>query len=226
MTEASSGARTSTMQLIAVPALITLAITILRLVGELQGWSKVWFNPSAGGGLAPIGIVWLVFIFGPYFALKLDSAGEGPASVGRVALYGLLGIVVAVIGFFAAFAVSTPGTPLAQLVVIIASIVAIVIQMKAWPAMFKTLVAYGFAARIPVTIIMFFAIRGNWGTHYDGPPPGFPSDIGWFTKFILIGVIPQLVFWIAFTVIIGTLCGAGALAFARRCKQSPAEAGA
>jgi hypothetical protein len=42
----------------------------------------------------------------------------------------------------------------------------------------------------------------------------------------LIGVIPQLVFWIAFTVIIGMLCGAGALAIARRGKQSHAEAGA
>lgn len=27
-----------------------------------------------------------------------------------------------------------------------------------------------------VSTVMFFAIRGNWGTHYDGPPPGFPSD--------------------------------------------------
>src|SRR5438876_8786688 len=44
----------------AIPALITLAITLIRLIGERQGWSKVWFNPDPGGGAAPIGIVWLV----------------------------------------------------------------------------------------------------------------------------------------------------------------------
>jgi hypothetical protein len=210
------------VQLITIPALITLAITILRLVGERQGWSKVWFNPDAGGGLAPIGIVWLVPIFGVYFAMKLASAGEGPISAGRAALFAFLGIVVSVIGFAASVAVSRPGLPLAQLVAGTAAIIAIVIQRKAWPALFKTLLAYGYAARIPVTIIMFFAIRGNWGTHYDGPPPGFPADISWFPKFILIGVIPQLVMWIAFTVIFGTLCGAAAVAIARRGKQTSA----
>ena len=224
MTETTSGETPSTLQLITVPALITLAVTVLRLVGERQGWSKVWFNPNAGGGLAPIGIVWLVPILGVYFAMKLANAGEGPVSAGRVAMFSLLGIGVTVIGFVAAFAASTPGTPLAQLFVGVASIVAIVIQRKAWPALFRTLLAYGFAARIPVTIIMFFAIKGNWGTHYDGPPPGFPTDISWFPKFILIGVIPQLVFWIAFTVILGALFGAIGVAIANRGKHSSAAA--
>jgi len=224
MAENTSGERISTLQLIALPAVITLAVTIVRLIGEMQGWSKVWFNPAPGGGLAPFGIVWLVPIFGVYFAVKLANAGESPASAGRVALFAFLGLVVSVIGFVAAFAVSKPGAPLAQLCIVIASIVAIVIQKKAWPALFRTLLAYGFAARIPVTIIMFFAIRGNWGTHYDGPPPGFPADIGWFPKFILIGVIPQLVFWIAFTVIFGMLFGALGVAIANRGKQTRAEA--
>ncbi|HSB10026.1 MAG TPA: hypothetical protein VLM38_11125 [Blastocatellia bacterium] len=224
MAEISSGGRPSTLQLITVPALITLAITVLRLVGERQGWSRLWFNPDAGGGLAPIGIVWLVPIFGFYFAMKLANSGEAPASAGRVAMFALLGIVVTVIGFVGAFAVSTPGMPLAQLFVGIASILAAVIQRKAWPALFKTLLAYGLAARIPVTIIMFFAIKGHWGTHYDGPPPGFPADITWFPKFILIGVIPQLFFWVAFTVVFGSLFGAIAVAMANRSKHRSAAA--
>src|SRR3990172_9861836 len=37
-------------KLILVPAVITLAVTLLRLVGELQGWSEGLFNRSAGGG--------------------------------------------------------------------------------------------------------------------------------------------------------------------------------
>jgi hypothetical protein len=44
------------MHLILWPALIALAITLLRLAGELQGWSSVLFNPAAGGGGALVGI--------------------------------------------------------------------------------------------------------------------------------------------------------------------------
>ncbi|MEK6324687.1 MAG: hypothetical protein AABN33_23850 [Acidobacteriota bacterium] len=224
MAKTSSDKRTSTLQLIAIPAVITLAITILRLMGEMQGWSTLWFNPAPGGPGALIGIVWLVPIFGIYFAIKLSNAGEGPVSAGRVVLFAFLGIVVTVIGVAVAFAVSQPGRPLAQLVIGIAAVVAVVIQRKAWPALFKTLLAYAYAARIPVVVIMFFAIRGNWGTHYDGPPPGFPADVSWFPKFILIGALPQLVVWIAFTVVVGTLFGAAAVAIAHRGRQANAAA--
>ncbi|MEK6287051.1 MAG: hypothetical protein AABO57_15030 [Acidobacteriota bacterium] len=224
MAKMSSSRRTSTVHLIAIPAVITLAITVVRLIGEMQGWSRVWFNPSAGGGGALIGIVWLVPIFGVYFAVKLSNSGEGPVNAGRAALIALLGIVVIVAGFVVAFKVSQPGLLGAQMAVGIAAIIATALQYRAWPALFKTLLAYGFAARIPVTIIMFFAIRGSWGTHYDGPPPGFPEDISWFPKFILIGVLPQLIFWIAFTVIIGTLFGAAGVAIASRGKQANAAA--
>ena len=224
MAERHSGGRVSTIHLIAIPAVITLAITVVRLIGEMQGWSRVWFNPAPGGGGALFGIVWLVPIFGVYFAVKLSNAGEGPAGAGRAVLFSLLGIVVVVVGFVIAFKVSQPGLLGAQVAVGLAAVVATILQRRAWPALFKTLLAYGYAARIPVAVIMFFAIRGSWGTHYDGPPPGFPADISWFPKFILIGVLPQLVFWVAFTVIVGTLFGAAAVAIAHRGKQATAEA--
>ena len=222
MSERNPGKGTSTLQLIAIPAVITLAITVLRLIGEMQHWSKVWFNPDAGGGGAVIGIVWLVPIFGIYFAVKLSSAGDGPASAGRAALSALLGVAIVVGGFALAFTVSQPGLLGAQLTLGIAAVFATILQHRAWPALFKMLLAYGYAARIPVTVIMFFAIRGSWRTHYDGPPPGFPTDISWFPKFILIGVLPQLVFWVAFTVIVGTLFGATAVAIAHRGKHEGA----
>ena len=66
----------SITSLITIPALITLGITILRLVGELEHWPKPWFSAAAGGGGAIIGISWLPIIFGPYFALKLAGAGD------------------------------------------------------------------------------------------------------------------------------------------------------
>ena len=70
-------------RLVLVPAVITLAVTLLRLVGELQNWSSTLFNREAGGGGALIGIVWLVPIFGVYFALRLAREGEGPGKVLR-----------------------------------------------------------------------------------------------------------------------------------------------
>ena len=54
--------------LIAVPAAITLAITALRLTGEMLHWSPRFFSREAGGGLAVVGIAWLVPLFGIWFA--------------------------------------------------------------------------------------------------------------------------------------------------------------
>ena len=80
MTESRAGPHG---RLILVPAGITLAVTLLRLIGELQEWSSALFNRSAGGGGAIVGIVWLVPVFGIYFALKLaydqpDYPGMAP----------------------------------------------------------------------------------------------------------------------------------------------------
>ena len=52
---------------------------------------------------------------------------------------------------------------------------------------------------------------GNWGTHYDGPPPNFP-ETGLFVEWFLTGLFPQLTFWIAFTIIVGMLFGGVAAA--------------
>jgi hypothetical protein len=70
-------------QLILVPAIISLAVTLLRLVGELYNWTPMFFDASAGGGGALVGISWLVPIFGIYFAWKLARSGNGPASAAR-----------------------------------------------------------------------------------------------------------------------------------------------
>lgn len=55
-----------------IPALLTLAITVLRLVGEINGWNPAIFgSPEAGGDLAPLGISWLIFVFGLWFGALL-----------------------------------------------------------------------------------------------------------------------------------------------------------
>jgi hypothetical protein len=204
------------MNLILVPAVISLAITVLRLVGEFQNWSPALFSKEAGGGGAVVGISWLAPVFGIYFALKLSSAGEGPSSVGRPILFSLLGVVIMAAGFTGALALSQPGQLGAAALVTIASVVALLVQRKPWPSLFRTTLAYGYAARIPVAVLMFFAIMGDWGTHYDVPPtPDFPA-MHWVVKWLLIGAIPQLIIWIAFTVITGTLFGSIAVAIFHR----------
>lgn len=219
MAETNSSSRVSITHLILVPSVITLAVTILRLVGELNHWSEFWFNPKAGGGGSPIGISWLVPIFGIYFAMKLARLGEGPSSVGRAVGFALLGLVVFVGINALGLVLWKPGNPALLGVLVVASVAAILVVRSAWPMLFKTLLAYGFAARIPVAILMLIAIRGNWGTHYDVPPPGDFPAMHWFMKWVLIGAVPQMFLWIAFTVTIGLLFGGIAVALFHRRRQ-------
>lgn len=222
MAEIPSGSRVPVARLILIPSVITLVITISRLIGELRHSSPTLFNPSAGGGGALVGITWLVPVFGIYFALKLSGAGEGPAGVGRAIGLAALGLVVMAGGSFLVIAprLHLPGKQVIGLLLMVA---ATVLQFRTWPALSKVLFAYGYAARIPVAVVMFFAIRGNWGTHYDALPPGF-VDTSFWPKYLQIGLFPQLIFWVAFTVIVGTLFGGVAAAiFSRRNVGAPAH---
>jgi len=222
MAEIPSGSRVPVTRLILIPSVITLVITLSRLIGELRHSSPALFNPSAGGGGALVGITWLVPVFGIYFALKLSGAGEGPVGVGRAIGLAALGIVVMAGGSFLVIAprIHLPGKQVIGLLLMVA---ATALQFRTWRALSKALFTYGYAARIPVAVVMFFAIRGNWGTHYDALPPGF-ADTSFWPKYLQIGLFPQLIFWVAFTVIVGTLFGGIATAiFSRRNVGVPAH---
>jgi hypothetical protein len=145
-------------KLILIPALITLAITLLRLGAELMDL-PAWLASSASGGAGAIlGISWLPPILGIYFAIKL---GGGPG--------------------------------------------------KVWKSLLITLFLYGMAARIPVIIIMGLAIYGNWGTHYDAFPPGSLAEATPAMKFLMGGVVAQIVWWVLiWTIGTGMLTGLGA----------------
>ncbi len=199
--------------LILVPSLITLAITLLRLVGELQNWSPALFNKAAGGGAALVGISWLIVVFGAYFGWRLAQLGHAPASPGKVAGLSLLTVlVVGVVAFLA----GRFGQNAFFGVFIVGSIVAVIVSRGLWPALWKTLLAYAFAARIPVVIVMLLAILGNWGTHYDVPPPNFPETYSPIMKWVLIGLLPQMTIWIYMTVLGGLFCGGIAAALGRK----------
>jgi hypothetical protein len=201
-------------RLILIPALITLAVTLLRLIGELQHWSPTLFSRQAGGAGALVGIVWLVFAFGFWFALKLRALGYAPPGAGRVMGWGALGFAAAAALMFVAGALGAPFV-LQLTVGAVASVVAVAVAWRGWPALARVLLAYGLAARIPVAVVMLLAMLGDWGTHYDAPAPGMPP-MGTLTKWLVIGLLPQLTLWIAFTVTVGMIFGGLALAVTRR----------
>lgn len=210
MTEAS---KVSLPRLVFVPTLITLGVTLLRLAGELLRWSPALFNRDAGGGGALVGIVWLIPIFGIYFALKLAAADDGPASVGKSLGWAALAFVINTALGFGSFAVVK--SPVAQLgIFTLTSWLAIFVARPGWPALWRVLLAYGFAARIPVLIVMFLAIFGGWDSHYAKPRPDFPA-MGPWGLFFWTALLPQFSVWIYMTVVGGLLFGALALGIRR-----------
>jgi hypothetical protein len=208
---------TSPGKLILVPAVITFAITLLRLVGELQGWSPALFNREAGGGGAIVGISWLVPIFGAWFGWKLAKAGGSPGRIGPALLIAILAFALMPgIGFGAIKAANlNPQSFTAFGLFVVLAFAGLALGLRAWPALGKVLLQYALAARVPVILVMLVAMLGNWGTHYDVPPPNFP-EMGTLAKWFAIGVVPQLSIWIWYTVVVGMIFGIVAAALAGR----------
>jgi hypothetical protein len=203
-------------RLILVPAIITLAVTLLRLVGELQDWSPRFFSKEAGGGGALVGIAWLVPVFGAWFGWKLARSGERPGSLGRA--IGLTIVAVALLpasGFVAGKLGIDQTSPATLGIFAIVSVAGLAVAFVAWPTLGRVLLAYGLAARVPVVLVMLAAILGDWGTHYDVPPPGAPEMSGLW-KWAAIGLVPQMTIWLWFTSVIGGLFGIVACAIAGR----------
>jgi hypothetical protein len=226
---------TKTFQLILFPALISLAVTLLRLFGELGHWSEKWFEPVTRGILPSaagwvFGITWLAIPFGIYFALRLQSQGQGPKSISRSVAAGFIGLFILMLGLYlvvpqlnAKFQITQKSFLLYLILIWSSMAIAVIPIERAWPELSKTLAVYGFAARIPVAIVMFLAMRGGWGTHYDYVDiPQFQA-IPFGERFITTAFIPQLVFWVAFTVMIGGLAGSLALAVTHNRVKAPSN---
>ena len=194
---------------------------MLRLAGELSEWSPRFFSNETQGifpsGMTWLfGITWLPLPFGAWFAWKLLAAGQAPpGSALTVFRYGVLGALLAVAGLrFVVPAAPIPFPPL--LLLIWAFMVAgAAIAWRAWPQLGRTLLAYGIAARVPVAVVMLLAMIGQWGTHYDyvGVAPAQAMPL--LARYLWLGFFPQLVFWVAFTIVLGFI-GGGILTLVRR----------
>jgi hypothetical protein len=91
----------------------------------------------------------------------------------------------------------------------------VAIAYRAWPALGRVLLAYGYAARLPVALVMLFAIFGSWDSHYALPPPNFPK-VGPLALWFFTGLLPQATIWIAYTMVFGMLFGLLAAAVSYR----------
>lgn len=181
---------------------ITLAVTLLRLVGELQQWDPRYFSREPGGQGALVGIGWLMLLV-PFWLGRRVAANSGRPRMGRGFLIALVAIGLFVGGSAAVtkfwpkdFATLvkwfTYGTwPLAAL------------TLFAWPRVFFANVAYAVLARAPVIAVQYVALAKNWDTHYSKLAPELgdqPRD-----QWGEILLFPQVFFWMPATVMIGSL---------------------
>jgi hypothetical protein len=207
------GGGAMSMRQIVLPALITLAVTILRLTGELQHWSTKWFSPDTGGitpaGVSWIfGITWLAAPFGAYFGIKLMRAGQKPHSWGKAFTFAALGIVIFLTYSVAVrYVCNLLNIDFPEYLIVVWFFWALAggLQYFAWPDLFKLLLAYAYAARIPVAVIMGFAMLGHWGTHYDYV--GIQIPLSGVPRYLWLAFFPQLVGWVGFTVTLGSVAG-------------------
>ncbi len=217
------------MKMVFIPAVITLAVTALRLIGELRHWSARWFSPETGGvipsGVSWIfGITWLAAIFGAYFAVRLVRAGLGPRSLVKAVVYAALGIVLFLVFSPAVRFLSSKfeiGFPQYLVFVWFFFIAAGLIQYFGWPELFKALIFYAYAARIPVAIVMLFAMMGNWGTHYDYVGMNIP--LTGISRYLWLAFFPQLVAWVGFTITLGAVAGVLTLFLVRHGGRLPSH---
>jgi hypothetical protein len=195
-----------------VPTVITLVVTLVRLFGELQQWNERLFSRSAGGAGALIGIVWLALIFAVYFAIRLFREGEKPAGKGKPIGLAVLALLMWIGGEMLMLGKQDVKFSILAAAGIVLILAALAVMRLAWPAYFKVLFTYALAARIPVVVIMFLAMKGNWNTHYDAAPPAM-AGADFTTRFIQLALLPQLTFWVAFSVILCGLIGLLAVVF-------------
>jgi len=221
MGQLDTSARQSIRTLILAPAILSLAITLFRLVGELAHWSQRYFNTQVGGGGSPLGITWLAPIFGAYFAVRLVRVGSGPRSPWRALGFALLGVVVVIGGSALGQGLHSLSGFYARLVYIWALLaVAGVATLPGWPELFKVQLAYAYAARIPVVIIMLLAFQLGWVTHYSAAPPDTPAGFGPWSNFLWLGFFAQSVFWVGFTMVTGMLSGGVVAVVTRLCRRA------
>ncbi len=202
----------SVLSLVLVPAVVTLALSVVRLFGEIGQWNPLLFGkPEAGGDKALLGISWLIFLFGLWFGMRLQKAGLGPTSRGKALGISLVAVGIVAGGMPALQAAGLmwfpdaehPGEPRGLGLMLGLMAAGCVVSALAWGRAALTLLAYGVLARLPVVLITWIALgRPEWNTHYTKIPPFF-TNVAEADRMSFL-MMPQITFWPALTVLAGT----------------------
>jgi len=188
------------LKLVLVAGILTLAVNLLRVYGELHGWDPVYFNTEAGGHGAVVGIAWLVPIFGFLFGRSLAKAGKAPGRTLTALVIHLLGFVLAMGVAFGAFKLITD-VDQRFLVLWITCWVFALFGLFAWPAAFFVNLLYGVLARGPVVVLTHLAFTNNWDTHMVKLGPGVTAPDDAQREFWLM--MAQATAWMGFTILVG-----------------------
>ncbi|MBL8724404.1 MAG: hypothetical protein JNK49_10185 [Planctomycetes bacterium] len=210
-----ANATSSTLRRILWPTLLTLAVSILRLVGELQGW----VNSKSGGAGAWLGITWLVLVFGAWFGLRLRAAGSAPR-LQPAWLWSLVPVLLFVGAFayrmydytkgqgFQLTDTSAPAQAHIRTTLYLACAVGgvgMLVTFATWARLAWTLLLYGVVARVAVLAITYVAKVSGWNTHYTKfGPAGAEWELG---ETMFAATVAQLGMWVPFTVFVGGCVG-------------------
>ena len=205
-------------RLVRVPAAITCAVSLARLGAERLGW----VNVQSGGAFSPLGITWLVPVFGAWFGWRLACGGEAPQrrfawAWSLVAVLLFVGMVVSRLGGLDPLDRSEAAYATLRQNVVVIALVALVLaflQSRVWRRLAIALLLYGLLARLMVVAIALLCKALGWDTHYTKfGPAGIEREFGDTVASVLIS---QLGVWVAFTVVLGSLAGNVAAAIQRR----------
>lgn len=194
--------------------LFTALVTGVRFVGEWQQWPPdSLFSREAGGGFSPLGIAWLVPIFGALFGARLKRGSKDRPGSGK---WILLAVLVMAGGLYGSNRLFEAGSTGFLAMALGSCVLGAVLCLKAWPRLGVTLLTYGLGARLPVIAVSYYAMQHNLGTHYEKLPPSVKEVPPFPDVFYQFAVAPQIVFWIPFTLVVGSLFALIAAALTRR----------
>ncbi|HLU39352.1 MAG TPA: hypothetical protein VK081_08190 [Planctomycetota bacterium] len=205
-----------------IAGIVTLAVTLVRLWGELRGLDARWFSTAPGGAGSVVGITWLMFVFGFWFGARLARGGAAPRSRARALVLHLIAIAILVATVAGVRAVSGADSSTLEglkdllLFSIPGAVVAALVACFAWPRLWLANFSYALLARIPVVVVTYVACHRQWGTHYEKLGPHDLAVADPMEKAFWLSV-PQLALWPVLNVLAGGLCGTvAALVFRRR----------
>lgn len=210
----ADGSHGRVLPLLLVAGLLTAAISVVRVVGEIEGWDSRWFGAEAGGALSPFGIVWLVPVFGFVFGRRLAHAGRPPFVASFfVPGFGLVALLGAGVYLFTQFEGGELRNWLGYFVYLGPALA--LLALFAWPRAFFANLGYGLLARLPVVVIQWLDIKNGWQTHYGKVHPKLPANLTADDRLWLL-TIAQGAMWVPFTVLLGGAFAALGAATVRR----------